>query len=247
MTGEALFPVLVKDASFRPPPEPTHYVVAENGLFLVRETPIFSASVPAESVPGLQPHRPELILRLPRLPAHLLERAMGFFRLAYERWQGEAILVLFYAPPCGDRPARFHLDAPPQTIRGRWAWGRFLADLRLAYGSCEKPAPEFVKLGTFHSHADLGPAHSSIDAHDELYETGLHVTAGYVHTSLPEFEASFVVGRTRFRLAPDRVLPPFRTLRRAPRSWLSRITVVSDPWGGPRREWNGAEWKGRAV
>jgi hypothetical protein len=246
MVGEPLFPVVLKDSSFHPRSESTHYILAQNGLFLVRDTPIFSASVPAEGVAGLQPHRSELVLHLPRLPVRLLERAMGFFRHAYERWQGEAILVLFYAPPRGDEPGRFHVDAPPQTIRGRRTWrGLFQADLRLDYGVCEKPSPEYLKLGTFHSHGYAGPTHSATDAHDELYESGLHITAGYVNTAFPDFEASFVVGRTRFRLPVDRVLPRFRTHRRPPRSWLSRITIVCDPYGARPRVWNGATWKER--
>lgn len=239
MNGDPLFPVTLKDSSFEAPSHPTHYIVAENGLFLVRETPLFSASVPAAGVPGMQPHTTSLVLHFPRLPDSLLEQAMGFFRHAHEQWRGEAIVIIFYALPKGDEPGRFLLRAPPQTIRGRKVYGRFQADLRLDYTACEKPGPDYVKLGTFHSHSDVSAVHSQIDAHDELYESGLHITAGYVNSSLPDFEASFVVGRTRFALSVDRVLPPFRGIRRPPKEWIKQITVVSEGWGGERTEWNG--------
>jgi hypothetical protein len=228
VAGAALFPVVVKDAAFAAPDAPSYYVVAANGLFLERRTPLFSASVPVAGVAGLLEHEAALVLHIPRLPRVLLERSLGFFRAVYERWEGEAILMLFYAPALG----RFVLRAPSQVITGRIVYGRFRADLRLDYRACAKPGPEYLKLGTFHSHGHLGPTHSSIDMHDELYEAGLHITAGYVDSSLPEFAAAFVVGRTRFTLSPDDVLPRFGAARRPPQSWLREVTVVCQQWGG---------------
>jgi hypothetical protein len=244
MEGEPFLPVVLKDAGFRAPEASDYYVLARNGLFLERHTDIFSASVPVEGgVPGLAAHEPRLTLRLPRLPRAMLERAMGFFRAVWERWEGEAILLIFYAPAAGDRPSRFAFGAPPQRIRGRFERGRFRADLRLEYGACERPGPEFRKLGTFHSHGHVGPAHSSTDEHDELFETGLHLTAGYVDSRLPAFAATFVVGRTRFPLEPRVFLPVFRAPRRPPAAWLAQVTVVCESWGGA---WGGqgSGWTG---
>jgi hypothetical protein len=231
MDGTALLPVTVKDAAFRPPDASTYYVLAANGLFLERETPLFSAAVPVEGgVPGLLPHRARLTLHLPRLPRTLVERALGFFRAVYDRWRGEGILIMFYAPAL----RRFAFRAPPQRLCGRFEHGRFRADLQLDYGACARPSPEYWKLGTFHSHGSASPAHSGIDMHDELYEAGLHLTAGYVDRAMPEFAAAFVVGRTRFVLAAEDVLPVVRAVRRPPASWLSQVTVACEPWE-PRR------------
>jgi len=231
MEGEPLFPVAVKDAAFTPPDAPTYYLLAANGLFVERRTPLFTASVRVEAgVPGLRPHDAHLALHLPRLPRSLLERAVGFFRTVFGRWEGEAILVMFCRPPGDGEPWRFAFDAPPQLIRGRFERGRFRADLRLDYKACEKPGPDYLRLGTIHSHGNVGPWHSAIDVHDELYDTGLHITAGYVDSPLPEFAAAFVVGRTRFTVPVDTILPPFRTARRAPESWMSRITVACRTW-----------------
>jgi hypothetical protein len=240
MEGAPLFPVVVKDAAFEPPEAPTYYVLARDGLYLERRTDLFAASVRVEGgVPGLLPHESRIRLALPRLPRQLVERAVGFFRAVYRRWEGEAILVLFHAPATPDRPARFALGAPPQVIRGRFERGRFRADLRLEYGACEKPGPEYRKLGTFHSHANVGPAQSAIDAHDELFETGLHLTAGYVDAPRPEFAAAFVVGRTRFPLPAEQVLEPFQAVRRWPAAWMEQVTVVCDRWPGGDDAWNG--------
>jgi len=158
-------------------------------------------------VPGLAAHEARLDLRLPRpIPRPLLERALGFFRAVFQRWEGEAVLVMLYAPPTETCPVRYRFVAPPQKIHGRVEGGRFRAFMRLDYGACARPAPEFRKLGTIHSHGDLPARHSAIDEHDELFETGLHVTAGYIHTTLPEFQAAFVVGGARFPVAAADVL-----------------------------------------
>jgi hypothetical protein len=228
MTTGPLVPVVLKDAAFAPPAAETYYVVAGNGFFLERRTELYTATVAVDGgVPGLRPHEARLDLRLPRkLPRALVECALGFFRAVYDRWDGEGILVMFYAPSDGVRPVRYRLDAPPQKIRGRVERGRFRADLRLDYGACERPDDAWRKLGTFHSHGPCGPRHSSIDAHDELWETGLHLTAGYVGSSLPEFEASFVVNGTRFPIAVDEVLERPRAARPYPKRWLDRIEVI---------------------
>src|SRR5437870_5525263 len=221
MTDRALFPVVLKDQAFRPPEGAgTYYVLAANGLFLERQTPLFAATVPvAGGVPGLGAHQAALRLRFPPLPRALLERTLGFFRAVYERWQGEAIVLLFYAPGA-ERGRRFALRVPPQTIHGRVTGNRFRAELRVEYVACPRPAPHFVKLGTIHSHADVGPTASTLDADDERDETGLHIVVGYVHTAAPAFTAAFVVGRTRFAVPPPLVLPPVRRLRPPPPAWL---------------------------
>jgi hypothetical protein len=236
-----LVPVVLKDAAFRPPDADTYYIVAGNGFFLERRTELYTAKVAVDGgVPGLLPHETQLDLRLPRrLPRALVETALGFFRAVYDRWDGEGILVMFYAPSDGARPVRYRLEAPPQKIQGRVERGRFRADLRLDYGACERPGDEWRKLGTFHSHGPVGPRHSTIDARDELWETGLHLTAGYVNSPLPEFEASFVVNATRFPVGVDDVLERPRAARRHPKRWLDAIEVIELP-GDPGYEHGGS-------
>jgi hypothetical protein len=232
MATELPFPLVVKNADVALPETPVVYVLASNGLFMVRRTDLFTACVPVSGgVPGLLAQQPFLHHALPRIPRRLLERAVGFFRTVHTRWQGEAILIMFYAPASEGRPERFAFVAPPQSIEGRFEKGRFRADLRLDYETCERPGPEFRKLGTFHSHGDAGPAHSAIDLHDELYETGLHLTAGYVDSSRPEFAAALVVNRTRFALPVADVLPTFKNVRRPPDAWLAKVAVCCRSWG----------------
>jgi len=79
-----------------------------------------------------------------------------------------------------------------------------------------------------HSHAELSPRHSLVDEHDELFETGLHVTAGYVDSTRPEFDAAFVVAGTRFPVPVEQVLEPPHAGRTWPAEWLDRIQVIEE-------------------
>lgn len=232
MDGTPLFPVVIKDAAFTPPAGDTWYVVAENGIFMERTTDLYRATVRVDGgVPGLLPHEPRLELLLPKLPRALVEQAVGFFREAHRRWDAEAIVVMYYLPSDGERPLRYQFVAPPQTIRGRWDYGRFRADLHLDYRAATAPGDGWRKLGTFHSHGHLSPRHSAVDEHDELFETGLHLTAGYVDSPRPEFAVAFVVNGQRFRIPPERVMTPFRSVRPWPEAWLEQVKVVEERWG----------------
>lgn len=225
MAGAApLFPVVLKEdaASAAPPGTDTYYVLAGNGLFLERDTPLYRATVPAAGVPGLPTHAARLELRIPRVSRSLLERAVGFFRAVWARCEGEAILALFLDPV----ERRIVADAPLQVIPGYLDGGGFRAVLRLGYATCPRPDPRFLRLGSFHSHGTFSAEHSGIDRDDERDETGLHLTAGHLHRNRPEFAAAFVVGGHRFTLPPETVLPPFRGARRPPDAWLDRVRLT---------------------
>lgn len=230
MGAGPLVPVVLKDEGWSPlETDGTRFVLAGNGLFLERRTGLYTAMVRADTgVPGLLPQEAGLDLRVPALEPALLARIMAFFRAVHERWLGEAIVVLFYRTRDGDGTVETTAVAPVQTIRGRSYGGRFTADLHLEYGAAESPGPGWLKLGTFHSHSNVSPHHSSTDAHDELFETGLHLTAGYVDRPRPEFEVAFVVAGTRFPVAPETVLPPFRGIAAFPDDWLGRVVVIDE-------------------
>jgi hypothetical protein len=238
MKAQPLFPVVVKSDGFTPPDAPTYFVIAGNGFFLERRTDLYAASVPVYGgVPGLESHAARLELRLPRpLPRALVETALGYFRAVFQRWHGEAILILFYAPAEGPRPARYRFVAPPQRIYGRTEWGRFRAEMHLEYGHSERPAGAWRKLGTMHSHGAFPARQSATDEHDEGWETGLHITAGYVNTPMPEFEAAFVVGTTRFAVPASQVLEAPEVARSFPKSWMKQITVIEKRWEKHRHD-----------
>jgi hypothetical protein len=96
-----------------------------------------------------------------------------------------------------------------------------------------------------HSHGNFAAHHSAVDAHDEGFEAGLHVTVGCVQRARPEFETSCVVGGCRFPLAPTSVLEAFEHARQPPRCWYAAIVTrcqgarVHDAWETPGRSASG--------
>jgi hypothetical protein len=108
----AMIPTFFKTADFTEPHTPLCYMVAANGLFLVRKTGLFTSISRTSGVAGLEAQQPTLSLRFGKIPRPVMERVYGFFDWAWRQWQSEAILFLYYSATTG----RFLLDAPPQTI-----------------------------------------------------------------------------------------------------------------------------------
>jgi proteasome lid subunit RPN8/RPN11 len=219
--------VLRTRARYRAPGS-LYYEVAANGLFQVRSTALYRAVTRVESgVPGLLPASEDLELLFPRVPAALLGDLLAFFRDAWRTLGGEAVAVLFY------RDGEFRVGIPPQWISGtRDRRGAFRPRHHLRYGAVERPEG-FVRLGTLHSHADLPAYSSAVDRRDEMWEDGLHVVFGHLHTSHPSRCASFVANGVRFPLHPDEVLEPCELPERAARpEWLGCIGFEEETAAG---------------
>jgi hypothetical protein len=217
------FPIVLKTEAAVPPPGQLYYEVAENGVFQVRETPLYRAVIRVhDGIPGLLPGAEELLIKFPRVPASVLGEVLAFFDEVYRRWEGEAVVILFYCA----RRREYRAVAPPQTIPGRWRHdGRWRADLAVRYEHVARPG-EFVRFGTIHSHADLAAYSSGLDCDDERYEDGLHVVFGDFHRQPLSVAAAFVAGGVRFRVAPDDVLEDWRIPPRAARpDWMAQMRL----------------------
>jgi hypothetical protein len=234
-----MLPVIFKKKGVPQPETSLYHEVASNGIFQVRDTPIYRAVVRTDGpIPGLLREEETLEIRFPHLPTPLVEEVLAFLREAYDRYGGEAMVVIYYSPESSE----FRVRVPPQTIPAyRDRHGRWRAQLRLRYGPVGGP-PGFVRLGTIHSHADL-PAYSShTDCDDERFEDGLHITFGHMHRRVASASAAFVTNGARFRLGVSEVVKDCTIPERpACRDWMGRIELeeVSPPlaswsyWDGP--------------
>jgi hypothetical protein len=214
-----MIPMYWKTADFSEPSSSLYHLVAANGIFLVEKTTLFTSVTVAGTVPGLMPQEASISLLFPPLPRQLMEQVYGFFHAVYQRWAGEAVVFLYYAPERGS----FRLAVPPQTVfRGR-SCGRWQIQRRVVYGYLPRP-PGFVKLGDVHSHADLPAFFSCTDDQDEACEEGLHLVLGKLHEPQPDISASFVSHGTRFILAPREVMEDFSIPQPPPPAWLEQVT-----------------------
>jgi len=215
------FPIVLKTGATAPAPGQLYYEVAENGVFQVRDTPLYRAVTRVDGpIPGLLPGAEELRIKFPRLPRAVTGDVLAFFDEVYRFWEGEAVVTLFYR---ADR-REYRVVAPPQSIPGRWRHdGRWRADYTVRYESTPRPEG-FVRFGTIHSHADLAAYSSGLDCDDERYEDGLHIVFGDFHRRPISVAAAFVAGGVRFRVAPDELLDDWRVPARPARSdWIGQV------------------------
>ncbi len=216
-----MFPICLKsENSIEPVHESIYFVLAENGLFLVKNLDLFRASVKVEGIPWFQPHQDSLQLKFPRLPRTLVEACMGFFYEVYRRHRSEAIVLLFFSPATGS----FRVGVPSQQVpfRGRLHGSSCRVDYE------HLPTPEgFLRLGTWHSHADFKAYHSLQDDLDEMNQDGLHIVAGDLDCSQPSFSFSFMVNGQRFILDKEDVFQGYdRPRLPPPAKWLERVACV---------------------
>jgi hypothetical protein len=216
-----LFPVYLKTADGAEPADPICYIVAANGIFIARNSALFASVTPVQGVTGLREQPLALSLSIPRIPRVLLDRLLGFFRWVYDRWEGEAIALIYY---CAERRA-FRLVVPPQRLTRVRFRNRWHTQGRVEYRSLQRPQG-FIKLGDAHSHAG-GPAFfSDTDDRDDR-EDGLRVVMGHIGRRSPEVCVSFVANGIRFPLETAGVLDRFGAPVPPPGAWRRRVTCQS--------------------
>jgi hypothetical protein len=212
-----MIPLYRKTADFTEPPEAIYHLLTRDGLFRVMRSPLFTAVMKTEGVPDLEPQKSSLQLAVPKVPRQLMERIYGFFRTVYERWDAEAVVLLYYS----HEQRVFRTAVPKQTIYRYRIGERWRTEGRVSYGYHKRPEG-FVKLGDAHSHCDLPAFYSCVDDMDDR-EDGLRIVLGDLHRPLPSVSASFVASGHRFRLPSDDVLEDFIEPVEPPEDWMRQI------------------------
>jgi PRTRC genetic system protein A len=215
-----MIPLYVKTADLETPSDAVYYLLAANGAFLVKKTPLFDSITRADDVVPLKTQRPAITFHFPKLPHRLLERVLGFFTQVYRRWDGEAVALLYYSPA----RQQFRVEVPPQTVQRYRTSQGWRTEGKVQYGSVSR-AEGFLKLGDAHSHGDSPAFFSSTDDRDDG-EDGLRMVIGRLNRETPDVCVSFMANGTRFRLDPDEVFEdrsrPVRLVS-PPEEWMRRV------------------------
>ena len=228
------FPVVVKTRDGGSPEEVEarksriHYMLAARGVFQVRDLSTHrSVTLVSGVIPGLPDQEESIELRVPRLPRPLIEDTLAFFSEVYQRYAGEAIVILFYDPTT----RTFQMGVPPQRISGYVDYyGRRWTGSHLDYEGLALPKGT-VRFGTIHSHASMMAYASHTDCKDERYEDGLHIVFGSFKSHEISRSACFVAAGRRFTLDPDSVLEPCAVPERgAPAGWMDQVEYVEERW-----------------
>lgn len=207
-----MFPIYLKDDEFQPPEDPIYYIVAANGIFLVKKTTFFTSVTPVEGIPHLKEEKKRVRLRLPKkIPADIFRQILGFFRGVYEKFHSEAIVLLYWNPAA----AEYAVIAPNQTASA---------------GFCKYEVganPDgMVRVGTIHSHGSLSAFHSGTDDRDERHDDGIHITVGTIN-EIPSFSCSIVADGQRAKLSLKHLVAKSEEFDFPP-EWLKQVTQARE-------------------
>lgn len=207
-----------------PEEESVFHLVTSDGLFLCRNHPFFTSSVPVDRwPPELAAHTPFLRLRYPRLPQRLFERIVGFFAVIGETFGAEAAVLLAW-----DQTRRcIEVVVPKQRSLVSSSWSGRCYPLSVEYDM--PPLPEgWMWIGDAHSHADEAAYASAQDTSDERHRPGLHIVVGRIFGEPPEFHIEVTVDGMRFRVKRlETVVEGYERRRvfEVPSAWIEKVEV----------------------
>jgi hypothetical protein len=207
---------------YAPPPEPSgesaRFVMADNGVFVERRSPMFTTSVRVSSNHlELAEHDEYCVLRCGRIPRTMHRAMLSFFIRAHGVHRGEAALILLYHPVRGS----FRWCCPEQvidiyeTLTG-WAVGD-----TIAYSNPLTLPEGYLLFGDAHLHVGAAVP-SQMDLRDD--GDGLHIIVGNIATT-PTYHVDFVMDGRRFAIKPEAIFDDMRCapFGLPPASWPRRI------------------------
>jgi len=186
-----VFPIYVKEPDFDPPDDPIYYLVTGNGVFLVKNHPLFHSRTEVKEIPWLPGEQAGFTFRGPRLPKILLARVLALFMGVWERYRAESIVVLYFRP----QDQTYDLIVPRQRVGG----------IHCVYQETINPDSDDIRVGTIHSHGHEDAFHSDRDNADESFQDGLHLIFGNLDT-VPTLLCSAMIDGRRFPLRPEELI-----------------------------------------
>ena len=190
------------------------FVVAHDGLYLRKQSLLGLSQTKVDGVDHLPAEKEFVEYALPKVPADLMARVVGFFRSIYRRQATEALVLLLWA---GEG---FDLFVPDQQV----------SPASVKHRLDESALPDDLRvIGSIHSHGAFGAGASSIDADDEAEFDGLHVVVGDFDRSRPSYSAAIAVDGHRFAIRTNVVLERPRRLIEPPEDWLRQVKLLPPP------------------
>lgn len=182
-----------------------NYVLAGNGGVEIRENEIGVFSAVTKKVPGLEPVKEGLNMRLPKIPLSILLQIISFFKDVNLRYESEAIVQIFW-----DRQKKeYFCSCPKQEVSG--ASVDFKRD--------KEKEKRYLLVADVHSHNDMDAFFSFTDDKDEK-ETRLFGVVGNVDKALPDIQFRASSGNSSIEVSLEDV---FDLKREYPKLWLKQI------------------------
>jgi len=217
-----MFPILVAGTSADGAALPA-FVVARDGVYLRKQTLLGESQTKVERIAHLPMEEEYVDYTLPKVPADLMARVVGFFRAVYRLHRSEALVLLVW------ENASFAIHVPAQRVSG--------SSVKFTLSEDELPVGSRL-AGTIHSHGAFGAFASSIDEADEAELDGLHLVVGDLDRRRPSYSAAIAVDGHRFEASLKLVLERPRRLVEPPADWLGRVKLLPPP--RPKKRPNGS-------
>lgn len=190
------------------------FFVARDGVYLRKQTLLGESQTKVERVAHLPAAEEYVEYALPKVPADLMARVVGFFRAVYRLRRTEALVLLLW------EDGQFAVHVPRQRVSG--------SSVKFTLAEDELPAQARL-VGTIHSHGAFGAFASSIDEADEAELDGLHLVVGDLDRRRPSYSAAIAVDGHRFEASLRLVLERPRRLVEPPTEWLERVKLLPPP------------------
>lgn len=190
------FPVYVLEDGVVLPDSGTYYIVAQDGIWLRKETGLFSATIKVPGIGALGTVVPRVEVHLPKIPPEAMLQIIWFFRRVYRRLRTEAIVLLHYNLETG----AYALVCPEQDVS---------VGSILRYDLTER-VPDYRLVGSIHSHGSMTGFHSGVDRTDEATFDGLHITIGRLDQPFFHLSCTIAINDNRFPVRPEDVIQDIR-------------------------------------
>lgn len=169
------------------------YIINKEGTFLRKKIGITDALIKVNNISHLQSSVSSFgKINIPIIPQYHTSRITKFFKWAYNKHNGESIVLIYYDPELDE----FDIFPTDQEVSGASAH----------YQKEGLSHTGYLLVGTIHSHANFGASHSGVDDDDELNFDGVHITIGNVADTYQSISCSVVVNGQRFMYNPEEYL-----------------------------------------
>lgn len=190
MTTPALFETILHTGeSYADLPKPVnpYFAVANEGIFLCRDTAIGQVYLPQKTNRlGKMGYKDGVFhWDAPKIPASIISQAHDFFKRIYMKHHTEAEVIITYHT----EKKEFRLFVPRQRVSH--------TGVKSIYDQSHIQKGWLV-VGTLHSHCDFGAFHSGTDSGDASDMDGVHFTIGQVLHSPPQIVAMVVMNGIEF-------------------------------------------------
>jgi len=192
---------ITKGKIYRPGCKKGFYISKHDTIVRVIDNKLFRGVVIVDDYPVDIEEGIEKI-RLPIVPAEVIEKVYEFFRYVYNEYGTESVILLWHNFKTG----MWTVEVPDQTVTGAAIDYERLPEIDILYRN-----KGYTLVGTIHSHGAMPAFHSGTDDKDEFMFDGLHVTIGHVN-STPEFSCRFIMKDIELKKDAEDVIeiPKFR-------------------------------------